>query len=133
MRLTSLLSALGRKVVPAAGVRAPDGEDWVAPQGSYLTINAADRHLDPDLYPDPTRYDAFRFAREAQEAQQDGGQETNQEYLRARRLGMTSTSKDFLAFGHGWHACPGRFLVEQMLKMLMAYMLMHYDIEYLPS
>ncbi|KAK8075384.1 hypothetical protein PG997_010047 [Apiospora hydei] len=90
MRLTSLLFALGRKVVPAEGVRAPPGggETWVAPQGSYLTINAADRHLDPDLYPDPTRYDAFR---------------------------------------------PGRFLVEQMLKMLMAYMLMHYDIEYLPT
>lgn len=28
---------------------------------------------------------------------------------------------------------PGRFLVEQMLKMLMAYMLMHYDVEYLPA
>lgn len=26
---------------------------------------------------------------------------------------------------------PGRFLVEQMLKMLLAYMTMHYDIEYL--
>lgn len=28
---------------------------------------------------------------------------------------------------------PGRFLVEQMLKMLLAYMLTHYDIEYLPA
>lgn len=28
---------------------------------------------------------------------------------------------------------PGRFLVEQMLKMLMAYMLMNYDIEYLSA
>lgn len=26
---------------------------------------------------------------------------------------------------------PGRFLVEQMLKMLLAYMTMHYEIEYL--
>ncbi|KAK8016790.1 cytochrome P450 [Apiospora rasikravindrae] len=134
MRLTSLLFALGRKVVPPEGVRAPPGDEtWVAPQGSYLTINAADRHLDPDLYPDPTRYDAFRFAREAQAGREGKEKEANQEYLRARRLGMTSTSKDFLAFGHGRHACPGRFLVEQMLKMLMAYMLMHYDIEYLPA
>lgn len=28
---------------------------------------------------------------------------------------------------------PGRFLVEQMLKMTMAYMLMNYEIEYLPK
>lgn len=97
MRLTSLLFALGRKVVPAAGVRGPD-EPWIAPQGSYLTINAADRHLDPALYPDPTRYDAFRFARAHE------GQETAQDWLQARKLGMTSTSKDFLAFGHGRHA-----------------------------
>ncbi|KAK6851853.1 hypothetical protein PG995_011978 [Apiospora arundinis] len=130
MRLTSLLFALGRKVVPAEGVRGPGGgESWIAPQGSYLTINAADRHLDPDLYPDPTRFDAFRFA----QVHEGQGKETNQEYLQARRLGMTSTSKDFLAFGHGRHSCPGRFLVEQMLKMLMAYMLMQYDIEYLPA
>lgn len=32
-----------------------------------------------------------------------------------------------------WADSPGRFLVEQMLKMLLAYMLMHYDIEYLPT
>ncbi|GKT49662.1 cytochrome P450 monooxygenase gloP [Colletotrichum spaethianum] len=126
MRLTSLLFALGRKVVPAAGVPGPD-KAWVAPQGSYLTINAADRHLDPALYPDPTRYDAFRFARVHE------GQETTEDGLQARKMGMTSTSKDFLAFGHGRHACLGRFLVEQMLKMLLAYMLMHYDIEYLPA
>lgn len=97
MRLTSLLFALGRKVVPAAGVRGP-GESWIAPQGSYLTINAADRHLDPALYPDPMRFDAFRFARGHE------GQGTAQDWLQARKMGMTSTSKDFLAFGHGRHA-----------------------------
>lgn len=99
MRLTSLLFALGRKVVPAAGVQGPEGESWIAPQGSYLTINAADRHLDPAVYPNPTRYDAFRFVSEEHE-----GQDTTQDWLRARKLGMTSTSKDYLAFGHGRHA-----------------------------
>lgn len=103
MRLTSLLFALGRKVMPVAGVRGPD-ESWIAPQGSYLTINAADRHLDPSIYPDPTRYDAFRFVVGHE------GQETTQDWLRARKLGMTSTSKDYLAFGHGRHAWYVSFL-----------------------
>lgn len=100
MRMTSLLFALGRKVMKPHGLYNED-EGWTAPQGSYLTINAADRHLDPTVYPNPDDYDAFRFSRVREEEQ---SQEKNSEWLRKQNLGMTSTSKDFLAFGHGRHA-----------------------------
>ena len=35
--------------------------------------------------------------------------------------------------GHGRLSCPGRFFAVQEIKLLMAYMLLNYDIKYLPS
>ena len=41
-----------------------------------------------------------------------------------------TTSADFLPFGHGKHACPGRFLIDFELKMIIAYVLMNYDVKF---
>jgi cytochrome P450 len=35
-----------------------------------------------------------------------------------------------LPFGHGKHACPGRYLVDIELKMTLAYTLLNYEIEF---
>lgn len=35
--------------------------------------------------------------------------------------------------GHGKLSCPGRFFAVQEIKLMMAYMLQKYDIEYLPA
>ncbi len=42
---------------------------------------------------------------------------------------MATLSPDFLLFGHGRHACPGRFFAVNELKALVAYVLMMYDIK----
>ena len=42
---------------------------------------------------------------------------------------MATLSPDFLLFGHGRHACPGRFFAVNELKALVAYVLMTYDIK----
>ena len=42
---------------------------------------------------------------------------------------MVTTSADYLPFGHGRHACPGRFFVANELQLLLAYMVLNYDIE----
>ena len=44
-----------------------------------------------------------------------------------------NTSETFLAFGHGRHACPGRFFAVHELKLLMAYIVLNYDVEFLPK
>jgi len=33
------------------------------------------------------------------------------------------------AFGHGRHACPGRFFAATEMKLLLAYIIMNYDIK----
>ncbi|KAJ8132212.1 hypothetical protein O1611_g1406 [Lasiodiplodia mahajangana] len=51
---------------------------------------------------------------------------------------MPILSSDFTIYavtlrGHGKHACPGRFLVDFELKMIIAYVLMNYDVEFPPE
>ncbi|KAF5860355.1 hypothetical protein ETB97_001716 [Aspergillus alliaceus] len=41
---------------------------------------------------------------------------------------FVATSPDYLPFGHGDHACSGHFLVDFELKMIVAYILKHYDL-----
>lgn len=40
---------------------------------------------------------------------------------------MTVT-KDFLHFGYGRHACPGRFFAANEIKLILARILLDYDI-----
>lgn len=40
---------------------------------------------------------------------------------------MTST-KEFMAFGYGRHACPGRFFAANEIKLILSRILLEYDI-----
>ncbi|KAL1961582.1 hypothetical protein VTN77DRAFT_1434 [Rasamsonia byssochlamydoides] len=48
--------------------------------------------------------------------------------LAGRKLSMVSYAEDFLGFGYGQNACPGRFFAAQELKLLLAYIVLNYDI-----
>ncbi|EAQ85066.1 hypothetical protein CHGG_09080 [Chaetomium globosum CBS 148.51] len=129
MRFSHFSRALTqRKVVAPEGLTNP-AEGWHAPYGALLTLDLAGTHRDGDLYADPDRYDAWRFSREkeAYEAKVGGGKGDAEEAMRVMRLGMVTTSPEYLSFSHGRHACPGRFFVAHELKMVLAYLLQNYD------
>ena len=42
---------------------------------------------------------------------------------------MSATGVEYLVFGHGLHACPGRFLAATLLKVAMRYILEKFDVE----
>ncbi|KAJ7906083.1 cytochrome P450 [Mycena leptocephala] len=42
---------------------------------------------------------------------------------------MVSTAQDHLVFGHGKHACPGRFFAATELKAMLAHILINYDVK----
>ena len=44
-----------------------------------------------------------------------------------------TTSNEYLAFGHGRNACPGRFFAASELKLILAYALFNYDIKVTPG
>jgi cytochrome P450 len=49
--------------------------------------------------------------------------------LESKNLSTVTTSDTFLSFGHGRHACPGRFFAATEMKLLLAYIVMNYDIK----
>lgn len=144
---------VNRKIVAKDGLKNEE-EGWTAPYGSYISVDIHSMHHDPDVYPEPWTYDAFRFSRPREEYEAKHVDEKDIDAtLKMKNTGMITTSETFLPFGHGKHAwyvlpwpvssnltrladnmrSPGRFFVHHELKMLLAYMLMNYDVQYLPK
>lgn len=135
MRVSNFLTrGLQRKVIAKEGIENKRA-GWKLPFGTTIGFDVHSVMHDPRIYPDPDSYDPFRFsrAREQEEAASSSGSDGEQPKiagsLESKQLSLSTTSGTFLPFGHGRHACPGRFLVSHELKMLIAYATMFYEIE----
>ncbi|KAK4555002.1 hypothetical protein LTR86_007768 [Recurvomyces mirabilis] len=69
--------------------------------------------------PEEAQFDGFRYSRMAEEGK--------------KQMQAVSTSNDYLAFGHGRHACPGRFFAASEMKQIFANMIMRYDMKLTPG
>nr|BAL05092.1 cytochrome P450 [Phanerodontia chrysosporium] len=88
------------------------------PRGTLVMAASRPIHHDAALYaPDAGAFDPWRFAR-LRAADADS----------SIKHQMVHTSAEYLAFGHGKHACPGRFFAVNELKLMMAHVLHTYDI-----
>ncbi|KJX93330.1 cytochrome P450 like protein [Zymoseptoria brevis] len=101
------------------------------PAGVCIASPVYQIHVDPKFYPEqPETFDAFRFSRplEVESCVDDDGalwqKETPNE-----ALPLTATRTDFLSFGYGRHGCPGRFFASHVLKLMLAKIIMRYDVE----
>ncbi|KAF2120197.1 cytochrome P450 monooxygenase [Lophiotrema nucula] len=92
-------------------IRLSDGT--MLPKGARMFI--AGRFFDPTLYPDPDKFDAYRFL----QARSQDGQSNNWQH--------TSMTPEHLGFGYGDHGCPGRFFASAELKIALSFLLLHYD------
>lgn len=99
-------------------------EGIALPKGSYISFLGHPLQCDPSVYPSPFEYDPFRFSR-AREAAADAEGKPG-----LNNLSFVSTSPQHLPFGHGNHSCPGRFLVDFEVKMIIAYLLENYDVQF---
>jgi cytochrome P450 len=73
------------------------------------------------VYPEAERYNAFRYA--APGSAGDTGA-----YLQQKQNSLSMPSDVFLAWGHGRHACPGRFFAAHLMKIMLAHVLVNYDV-----
>lgn len=89
------------------------------PKGTILSILGRPAQSDPEKYKNPLQFDPFRFSRPSADTD-----------TTSKRASFVTTGHDFLPFGHGKHACPGRFLVDFELKMIMAYIVNNYDLKF---
>lgn len=130
MRISNFMTrGVLRKVLPEGGVENK-AEGWRASKGAYIGFDVHSVQHDPEIYPVPETYDAFRFSRPKEEGEASSNDKRKgEELLKSKNTDLITTSDTFLPFGHGRHACPGRFFVSLELKMLLAYMVMNYEVE----
>lgn len=89
--------------------------------GTYVTKNswvvapATSIHRSSKIYDSPDTFGGLRFYN-MRKAEGMGA-----------KFQSTSTSVDYLVFGHGLSACPGRFFATGMLKILLAQILCNYE------
>lgn len=113
---------LGRLCMAPGGCVSPSGAR-IPPGASTQVPSYAIMH-DPDLYEDADKFRPFRFASERVDP--------SVEYVQRARKQFATTGPDYLAFGHGRHACPGRFFAANELKLMLAHVVLHYDFEMQP-
>ncbi|KAL2020335.1 hypothetical protein VTK56DRAFT_8563 [Thermocarpiscus australiensis] len=83
-------------------------------KGQFVTMSAAQRTMDPDVFEDPTEYKGLRFCAE-----------DRVEEHRARPFSSIDT--DILTWGAGRWACPGRLITDMSAKILLVKLLDEYD------
>ncbi|KAI1850940.1 hypothetical protein JX265_007265 [Neoarthrinium moseri] len=119
-RLNSFATiATSRTVIAPKGVKTPSGVE-LSP-GTRVCGPSFPVFHDGDIYPDPYEFRPFRFAEKRST--------TEGSYVDKARQAWPTTSTEYTAFGHGRHACPGRFFASSELKLMLAYILLHYDFE----
>ncbi|KAF9235152.1 cytochrome P450 [Melanogaster broomeanus] len=89
----------------------------VIPKGTFLAFATQPTHLDSEHYANPDVFDPFRFSN------------TRDEDRGGLKRQFISTDPEYLAFGHGRHACPGRFFAATYLKTMLAHIVVSYDIK----
>lgn len=152
---TFLAHGMTRLVVDSKGVTMRDGLHL--PVGTRLGTPVWAIHHDEVVYENARCYDAFRFSRAREEfleasrksmngdsyqaneyTQTNGHAQTNKtthkekdltKLLESKNLSTVTTSSTFLSFGHGRHACPGRFFAATEMKLLLAYIVLNYEIK----
>jgi len=87
------------------------------PAGSFVAAAALPTHFDERYYENPDIFNPWRFA----EMRSEDGEGLKHQ--------MVTTSTEYVTFGHGRHACPGRFFAAQELKAMMAHLVVTYDVK----
>ncbi|KAF5546224.1 ent-kaurene oxidase [Fusarium napiforme] len=95
-----------------ADITLPNGD--VIRKGEKIVCDAT--HMwNRDYYEEAAKFDGYRFLRMREASEQD------------KHPHLVSTSFDHLGFGHGNHACPGRFFAANEIKIALCHMLLKYD------
>ncbi|KAK3707577.1 hypothetical protein LTR37_012072 [Vermiconidia calcicola] len=110
-----------RKVVAKEGVTLPDGTN--IPYSNIITV------------PRGVRITMKPFTSILSTSRKDDEPARNDKdlakILDGKNMSSVSTGSHFMQFGHGKRSSPGRFFAVQEIKLMMAYMLLNYDIKYI--
>ncbi|KOS19885.1 Ent-kaurene oxidase [Escovopsis weberi] len=107
-------SALGRLVLKpytfSNGLHVPTGSVIYTPNSPLFE--------DERFYPDPQVFDGYRFSKMRDDPE------------KKTLAPFTTASENSMHFGLGRHACPGRYMVADEIKLLLIYFLRNFDIAF---
>lgn len=103
----------------AKSVTFADGT--VLPRGTCITMPSVAVSRDPTYFENPDEFDGFRFydKRSATASKSE-----------ANRQSFAAIGPDNLAFGFGKTACPGRFFAGTQIKVVLASIILRYDVSF---
>ncbi|KAH9895713.1 cytochrome P450 [Cubamyces lactineus] len=87
------------------------------PRGTLLVTAAHSLHHDDSVYANPDVFDPWRFSRQREHEGE------------AMKHQFVNTSLHYVPFGHGKHACPGRFFAANELKAMLGYIVLNFDMK----
>ncbi|KAF8913038.1 cytochrome P450 [Gymnopilus junonius] len=96
------------------------------PPGALSAVAVEPRHLG-STYSSPDVFDGFRYSRLHEQHRVDDSPTTDR---MNSQFQLVTTTADDLAWGYGRHACPGRFFAATVLKMMLAHVLLRYDVKF---
>ncbi|RYP89830.1 hypothetical protein DL770_004041 [Monosporascus sp. CRB-9-2] len=88
------------------------------PVGTIVQCNTNILDETPAEWGDPHAFDGFRFYKLRSKPED------------ANKFQFASPTYDSMQFGFGKDACPGRFFASNQIKIILAYILSHYDIKF---
>ncbi|PGH13919.1 hypothetical protein AJ79_03334 [Helicocarpus griseus UAMH5409] len=112
-----------KKVMPNDGIILPDGS--YLPQGTWVGLPMRAIHYDDKLYPNPQEYDPYRFSRLKKVVEMEG----HNEIPTSSYFDAAQPSDKFFSFSYGRSVCPGRWFAVRLLKLMISYVVIHYDIK----
>ncbi|KAI1491516.1 ent-kaurene oxidase [Biscogniauxia mediterranea] len=132
MKLLDSVMKESQRVNPGSLIRF---QRWVAkpvtlsdgtrlPAGVMIETPHALAVQDPLSYENPEKFDAHRFLN-----LRNGTSEDLLGYKNKEQHQFVTVTKDFMHFGYGRHACPGRFFAANEIKLILARILLTYDIK----
>ena len=80
-----------------------------------------DKVHDQSIYPEPTKFDVARFLH----LRNQPGNENKHQFV--------TTTSTHMGFGHGQHACPGRFFASNEIKIALCFLLVRYEFRFVPG
>ncbi|PYH65867.1 cytochrome P450 [Aspergillus vadensis CBS 113365] len=89
----------------------------IIPKNTSLVVSVHTMQNE-SIYPNPHTYDRYRFYQK----QQEPGQGNKHQ--------LVMTSAEHYNFRHGIHACPGQFFAANEIKILLAYIIMKYNLRF---
>ncbi|KAI1279365.1 cytochrome P450 [Xylaria sp. FL0933] len=135
------IKGLTKEVMPSSGFQLPDGTSM--PKGGWVGAPVLGNHLDEKYYVNSNVFEPFRFVNKLLPRENTKATSYGDE------LDAAKPSTTYLTFGYGrssWYVSstivelvlvdlphgkhsPGRWFAVLMLKMMMAYIILNYDIE----